>query len=102
MMGRWQDCNACNSHSNGECSRYLSRSGEQCVLQCSDAGIHMPQGWVYQSIGGRCVCEENWYGQNCDQSLVSDDGNGLPLMRSQTCGYDEYRSIATTHWIGDF
>lgn len=109
-------CNACNGHgscsSTGACdcdaNYFTTRDGEQCKLQCSDAGITCPinQGRC-QSIGGQlqCVCEPGWYGRDCDQSCLAPGGNQLPCSGHGTCGYnfkEELTCACETHWIGDF
>ena len=110
------ECNACNGHgsctSTGQCDCddgfFTTRSGEQCSLQCSDAGILCPEGQgKCASIGGQlqCLCESGWYGSNCDKSCVAPVGNGLPCSGHGTCGYNA-ASVLTcdcnTHWIGEF
>ena len=109
-------CNACNGHgsctSNGGCDcdagYFTSRTGEQCVLQCSDAGIECPVGQgECQSIGGQlqCVCETNWFGRDCDQSCISPGGNELPCSGHGTCGYDSGGALScacSVHWTGAF
>jgi len=109
-------CNACNDHGactvSGECEcdggYFTARGGEQCSMQCSDAGITCPvdQGRC-RSIGGQlqCVCEPGWYGRNCDDSCLEPDGNFLPCSGHGTCGYDADERLScscSTHWVGDY
>ena len=102
-------CNACNGHGSctttGSCDcdpgYFTARDGSQCTLSCDNC----PQDrGVCQSIGGslQCVCNNNYFGTNCEQSCGSS--NNLPCSGHGSCQISNERGlecVCNPHYIGD-
>ena len=102
-------CNACNGHGScsdtGQCQcdegYFTSKDGEQCSVTCPDCPQNRGR---CVAIGGQvqCICEEGFYGADCDKTCPSNVTN-VPCSGHGSCAYDAINNLVCTcdtHWTG--